>query len=203
MARIITEVALRKIYAEPKGRSVAKELAQLDPHCQRFIALSPFCVMSTRRPDGGLDLSPRGAPGAAVTVEDAVTLLLPDRPGNNRLDTMLNLLADPEIGLLFMIPGVDETLRVRGQAELDDDAALCERFAEAGRPARLVTRIHVTRAYLHCAKAFMRSRLWDPAAWPAGRPVATMGEMLRDQTGGPVAVESQQEMVRRYTEELY
>jgi PPOX class probable FMN-dependent enzyme len=203
MARIVTEAALREIYAEPKGRSVAKELAVLDRHCQRFISLSPFCVVSTRRPDGGIDLSPRGAPAAAVAVEDEATLLLPDRPGNNRLDTMLNLLADPQIGLLFMIPGVDETLRVRGLAELDDDAALCARFAEAEKPARLVTRIRVTRAYLHCAKAFMRSRLWDPAALPARRPVATMGEMLRDQTGGAATVESQHEMVRRYESELY
>ncbi|MBA4788502.1 MAG: pyridoxamine 5'-phosphate oxidase family protein [Rhizobiales bacterium] len=203
MSRIETLEALRGLYPPATGRSVAKELSWLDPHCRRFIALSPFVLLATCDGAGNADVSPRGDHAGFVVVDDERTLLLPDRPGNNRLDSLENIIANPAVGLLFLIPGIDETLRVNGKAEVRADAELTERFAIGGRRPTTVLRVQVEAAYLHCAKAFMRSRLWDPAAALPRATLPSMGEMLKDQIGLEGPPETQADMVSRYRDILY
>jgi PPOX class probable FMN-dependent enzyme len=197
VAEITSEADLRALHAPPKERTLRKQLDRLDRHCRRFIELSPFVVLATAGADGRMDATPRGGEPGFVTVADDTTLLLPDRPGNNRLDSLTNLTEVPEIGLLFMIPGVDETLRVNGPVELRTDAELAEPFRVRRRAPAVVLRITVREAYLHCAKALMRSRLWDPGAQIDRSELPALGEMLRDQVGRAVPVESQVEMVER------
>jgi PPOX class probable FMN-dependent enzyme len=199
---ITTEAELRALYAAPAERALRKELDHLDHHCRRLIEHSPFVVLATADADGHQDATPRGGDPGFVHVADERTLLLPDRPGNNRLDSLANLTQRPEVGLLFMVPGVDETLRVNGTAELRDDPDLTGRFEASGRSPRIVVQITVRQAYLHCAKALMRSRLWDPATRIDRTELPTMGQMLRDQIGSGRA-ETQAEMVERYRGHLY
>ena len=202
MAAITTEAELRALYSAPGERALRKELDHLDRHCRRFIEHSPFLVLATADADGRQDATPRGGDPGFVHVADDHTLLLPDRPGNNRLDSLANLTERPDVGLLFMVPGVDETLRVNGTAELRDDPDLTGRFEVERRTPTIVIRITVRQAYLHCAKALMRSRLWDPGARIERTELPTLGEMLRDQTGMGRA-EPQAEMVERYRGQLY
>lgn len=194
--------ALRRVYTAPKGRAVQKQIDHIDAHCARFIALSPFVVIASGDGRGALDASPRGGAPGFVRVTDAHTLLIPDSPGNNRLDTLTNIIASGSVGLLFMIPGMDETLRVNGRAQLNDDAAIISTFADEKRTPKLVIEITVIDAYLHCAKAFMRSRLWNVASVVDRAALPTMGEMLSDQTGMPGAPETQAEMRARYAADL-
>lgn len=193
---------LRGLYAAPKERVVRKELRALDAHCRRFIALSPFFVLASCDAGHNTDASPRGGDPGFVKVTDAGELLIPDAPGNNRLDSFQNIVATGKVGLLFMIPGVDETLRVNGSAVLSrapEDIAAC---TTERRAPKLVLRVSVHAAYLHCAKAFMRSRLWDPAARVERSVLPTIGQMLNEQTGVLGPLETQEEMKRRYAPEL-
>ncbi|MFG1428993.1 pyridoxamine 5'-phosphate oxidase family protein [Roseixanthobacter glucoisosaccharinicivorans] len=203
MTKIESREALRTLYKPAHGRSVAKEIHVLDRHCRHFIALSPFVLLATGGADGSMDVSPRGDQPGFVAVEDDTTLLLPDRPGNNRLDSLENILERPGVGLLFLIPGVDETLRVNGRAEIHADAALCARFAVAGKLPASVLKITVDSAYLHCAKSLMRSALWSQDAQIARSALPTMGEMLKDHAGLEAPPETQEEMLRRYASVLY
>jgi len=204
MTAIREEAALRERYNEPLERSLRKQLDHLDDHCRRFIELSPFFVLASAGADGSADASPRGGPPGFVRVENDRTLLVPGWPGNNRLDSLTNLVSSPGVGLLFMVPGVDETLRVNGTVELSDDETLRDRFASDGRGApRTVLVVTVHDAYLHCAKALMRSRLWDPEARVPRDTLPTMGEMLHDHIGSGEEPESQEAMVARYREILY
>jgi PPOX class probable FMN-dependent enzyme len=199
---ITTLEALRALYAAPKERAVRKQLSALDVHCQRFIGLSPFVVLATAGAAGSLDASPRGGAPGFVQCLDAHTLLIPDAPGNNRLDTLENIVATGHLGLLFLVPGVDETLRVNGRAVLSrapDDIARCS--TEKRAPV-LVIRVTVQEAYLHCAKALMRSALWSPQALVDRAVLPTAGQMLMDHTGIQTAPETQEEMVRRYQPDL-
>ena len=194
--------ALRRVYSEAKGRAVQKQIDHVDVHCARFIGLSPFVVLASVDGQGAMDASPRGGAPGFVRVADARTLLIPDSSGNNRLDTLTNIIATGSVGLLFMIPGVDETLRVNGRARLNDDASILVTFADDKRTPKLVIEITVIDAYLHCAKAFMRSLLWSPASVVDRAALPTMGEMLSDQTGMPGAPETQAEMRARYAVDL-
>jgi hypothetical protein len=203
MAKIETLEALRALYPSPGHRAVAKELDHLDPHCRHFISLSPFLLLASAASDGPADVSPRGESPGFVAVEDEKTLLLPDRPGNNRLDSLTNILSNPEVALIFLIPGVRETLRVNGTAEIRDDAELLERFRERDKLPRVVLRITVRQAFLQCAKAVLRSGLWDPEAQVDRSVLPTIGEMLRDQIGGEGEVESEEAMLERYLAGLY
>jgi PPOX class probable FMN-dependent enzyme len=199
---ISTIAQLRTLYAAPKERAVKKQLAHLDVHCRRFISLAPFLTVGSCDASGCMDVSPRGGDPGFVKVPDPTTILIPDAPGNNRLDSMENILASPQVGLLFMIPGVDETLRVNGSAVLscaDVDIDLCTN--ERRRP-KLVIRVAVREAYLHCAKALMRSRLWDSGRQIDRALLPTIGEMINDQTGGNSPLETQEEMRKRYTPDL-
>jgi PPOX class probable FMN-dependent enzyme len=199
---MIDTQALRALYPAPRERALRKQLPQLDAHCLRFIALSPFVVLASAGEQGDLDASPRGGEPGFVHAPDAHTLLLPDAPGNNRLDTLVNITQTGRLGLLFMIPGVDETLRVNGRASLHDDAALLARFAGAARPPRLVVQVRVEQAYLHCAKALMRSALWAPQARVERAVLPTMGRMIADQIGDTAEPESQEAMLARYAQDL-
>lgn len=202
MSRITSLDQLRALYATPRERSLRKVMPALDIHCRSLIALSPLVMVGSFGADGRADVTPRGDAPGFVEVVDGATLLIPDRPGNNRLDTLTNLLANPAIGLLFLVPGVDETLRVNGTAEIRDDAELLARFEVEGKRPVTVLKVDVQEAYLHCAKAFMRSRAWDPAAHVPRSSLPSMGEMLRDQLNLATA-ETQAEMLVRYRETLY
>lgn len=196
---------LRALYGEPGQRSVLKQLPRLEAHGQRFIERSPFCVLATAGQGGALlDATPRGGePGFVKVADDGATLLLPDAGGNNRLDSLQNLLADPRVSLLFMVPGIDETLRVNGTARLRDEPAFCDVFARERLRPKVVIEVSVREAYLHCAKAFMRSRLWHPDTWKP-RDMPSMGEMMRDQIGAGVLTiaETQEQMLERYHAQL-
>ena len=194
--------ALRALYRAPSERAVKKQLERLDEHCRRFISLSPFLVMASADAEGRVDASPRGGDPGFVKVLDERTVLIPDAPGNNRLDSMQNLVARPGVGLLFMIPGVDETLRINGRASLRTDAALVDLCANERRRPPLVIAVAVQEAYLHCAKALMRSRLWDPGAKQERSVLPSMGQMLKDQIGSPGEPESNEAMRERYRADL-
>ena len=194
--------SLRALYDPARERSIKKQIAYLDPHCQRFISLSPILVLGTCSAALQMDTSPRGGGPGFVNVIDEHTLLIPDAPGNNRLDSLENIIATGRVGLLFLIPGVDETLRVNGSAVLSADAheiALC---ADEKRNPKLVIKVTVVEAYLHCAKALMRSHLWSNQYRVDRSVLPSMGEMMRDQIGGDTPAESQEEMLKRYVADL-
>jgi len=204
---ITSESRLREIYGPATPRSLAKQIDHIDPHCRDFIAASPFLLMSTS--DGSrLDVSPKGDRAGFVVVEDDKRLLIPDWPGNSRIDGMRNLLVHPHIGLIFLIPAVRETLRINGTATIHDDPALLEICANQGRLPLTVIRVAVEEVFLHCAKALLRSKLWQPETWLTERPVPSMGEMIRDhaasdgrtESEGPA--ESDEGMIARYTKSL-
>ena len=194
---------LRALYAQPGERAQRKQMARLDAHARRFIALAPMCVLASAGASGALiDASPRGGAPGFVKVADAQTLLLPDSGGNNRLDTLENLLDDPRLGLLFLIPGVDETLRVNGIARLRDEAEFTGRFAQERQRPKLVIEVAVQEAYLHCAKALMRSQLWQPATWGPREALPSMNQMIRDQIGAGFVGETDSETMARYRAQL-
>ncbi len=201
---VITSIEqLRSIYAQPTERAIKKQLAHVDIHCRSFIALSPYLVVCTADADGNLDASPRGGTPGFCKVADDHTLLIPDRPGNNRLDSFSNIIATGRVGLLFFLPGVDEMLRVNGAAALDTDEALRAQCVEQGKAPHVVIRVAVREAYLHCAKAIMRSGLWKQESQVKRSVLPSMGQMIHDQSGGATAVESQEVAVARYREQLY
>lgn len=193
---------LRALYPAPGERAVRKQISSLDRHCRRFIELSPFVVVASGGSELPLDASPRGGEPGFVRVPDERTLLIPDAPGNNRLDTLENILATGKAGLLFLIPGVDETLRVNGDAMLSCADEHIQAFAGGKRLPRLVIQIRVREAYLHCAKAFMRSNLWHDSARVDRSVLPTLGEMLQDQTCMTSPVETQEQMLARYAPDL-
>lgn len=191
---------LRALYPAPGERALRKQMSALDAHALRYIELSPFVVLATSDAAGRQDASPRGgAPGFVRAT--AQQLWIPDAPGNHRLDSLGNIIDTGRIGLLFLIPGVDETLRVNGRARLSDDAERLAPFAADTR-VRLVIEVDVEEAYLHCAKALMRSKLWSDGARVERSVLPTMGQMISDQTGLVTPVESQAQMVARYAKDL-
>ena len=177
--RITDVAALERIYGKPAGAAVAKEIDYLHPHYQRMIAASPFVVLATNGP-AGVDTSPRGDAPGFVAVEDEKTLLLPDRPGNNRIDSLRNILADPHIALLFLIPGIGETLRVNGRAAISIDPALLARFKVNDKSPRAVLVISVDTVFFQCSRAILRSRLWDPAQHIERSSLPSLGRMVAD-----------------------
>lgn len=194
--------ALRQVYRSPNPRSVRKEIKRLDRHCLRFLELSPLCVLATSGAGGG-DVSPRGGPPGFVKALDAETLIIPDFPGNNRLDSLENLLENGRVGLLFFVPGIDETLRVNGRGAIDVDTELRALGTVDGKLPIAVIRVKVEQAYLHCGKALMRSHLWNPAVQVDRAIMPSIGEMIRDQIDWDGKTETQDEMLVRYRETLY
>lgn len=177
--RITDAATLENLYGKPAGAAVAKEVDYLHPHYQRMIAASPFVVLATSGP-GGVDTSPRGDAPGFVAVEDEKTLLLPDRPGNNRIDSLRNILADPHVALLFLIPGIGETLRVNGRAAISIDPTLLERFKVNGKLPRSVLVIAVDTVFFQCSRAIFRSKLWDPAQQIERSSLPSLGRMVAD-----------------------
>jgi uncharacterized protein len=199
---IDTLAALRQCYAAPQERAVRKQIATLDTHCRAFIGLSPFLILSTSDSAHHLDASPRGGDPGFVQITADGGLLIPDAPGNNRLDSLENIVTTGKVGLLFLIPGVDETLRVNGSAVLSQSAEDIAACTTERRAPKLVIRISVEAAYLHCAKAFLRSRLWEAGAQVERSVLPTAGKMISDQTGLHVLPETREDMVRRYAPDL-
>lgn len=181
MQFLSTREELRSLYKEPGDGAVRKVLARLDGHCRSFISRSPFVLIGSTDGSGNADVTPKGDRPGFVEVLDETTIAIPDRPGNNRLDTLENLLLDPAIGLLFLIPGMNETLRINGAARITADPVLRERLAHDGKPPISVIVVEVKAAYMHCAKAFMRSELWKPESWPDRAKLPTLGQILKDQ----------------------
>jgi len=178
---ICDEASLRTLYGEPSELARLKQLDYLDPHCRRFIGQSPFLVIGTTRPGSGTDVSPRGdAPGFVQVIDDR-TLAIPDRLGNNRVDTMSNLVHEPAVGLIFFIPGIDETLRVNGSATLSRDPALLQAMAVNGKLPRLAIKVAVREAFLHCGKALKRSKLWGEDYKIAPKSFPSLGRIIVEQ----------------------
>ncbi len=168
---------LESIYGQPAPKSLVKEIDHISDHYRAFIDNAPFVTVATCGPEG-LDCSPRGDPPGFVRVVDEKTLVIPDRRGNNRIDSLRNLVRDPRISLLFLIPGVNETLRINGRAEIVIDPDLCASFAMQGKPPRSVLVVTVERIYFQCQKALVRSRLWDVAAQIPRSELPSTGNML-------------------------
>jgi PPOX class probable FMN-dependent enzyme len=192
------EATLAALYGEVSPAALTKEIDYLHPHYRAMIAASPFVVMATSGP-GGLDVSPRGDPAGFVVIEDDRTLLIPDRRGNNRIDSLRNLIVDPRIALLFLIPGVGETLRVNGLAKISIDPAQLARFPMQGKLPRSVIVVRVESVYFQCPKALVRSELWNPAKQIERKSLPSTGTMLADISSGAAGGEQYD---REYPERL-
>lgn len=194
---------LRECYEPAMERAVKKSLRRLDGHCRRFIELSPFVCLGTVG-GGGADVTPRGDRPGFVHVLDEVTLALPDWRGNNRLDSLENVQEDPRVGLLFLIPGFEETLRVNGRAVISFEAELLERWEGDGKRPKSALVITVEEAFLHCGKALIRSKLWDPASVVERSAMPSYGRMMKDQIEIADTVEEMEASIAHaYKERLY
>jgi uncharacterized protein len=175
--------ALERLYGQPYGPSIAKETDRITVHYRTFIEAAPFFALASSGPEG-LDCSPRGDAPGFVRVLDEKTLLVPDRRGNNRIDTLRNILQDPRVALLFLIPGCGETIRVNGHAQISTDPALLDSFLVDGKAPRSVIVVSVDRIFYQCAKAIVRSKLWDPSRHVDRKSLPSSGTILADLTQG-------------------
>jgi PPOX class probable FMN-dependent enzyme len=180
---ITTLEQLREVYEPPLERSIRKELDHLDEHCRRFISMSPFLLIASADARGACDVSPKGGPPGFVRVLDDHRLLVPDATGNRRLDSLQNILENPQVGLLFLLPGMGETLRASGRVEITRDPELLAGLQTGGRPAALALVVHVGQAYLHCAKCIIRSGLWRSETWTNRDELPSAAEILSDHIG--------------------
>ena len=171
---------ITRLYGAPDEAVKVKAIEVLDEHCRDFIARSPFAVVATTGEDGSCDASPRGGAPGFCDVTGPTTLVLPDAPGNRRLDTVRNIVDTGRIGLLFLIPGMRETLRVNGRATISCDPGLLARYIDGRKPPVAAIVVEMDEAYLHCAKAFIRSRLWDPPSWPERDGLASPARIWKD-----------------------
>ena len=179
---IASEEQLREIFGWPADRAVKKQLDRLDKHCRDIIERSPFVLIGSS--DGRrCDVSPKGDAPGFVRVLDDRTIAIPDLPGNNRLDTLTNFIANPQVGIIFIVPGMDETLRINGRVSLVRDADLLESMSVGGKLPKLAIVVDVEEAFTHCPKAFIRSSLWDAKTWPDRSEIASFAEILRDHVG--------------------
>jgi uncharacterized protein len=194
---------LREIYGAPGERAVRKQLRRLDRHCRAFIARSPFLVIASADAFGRCDASPKGDAPGFVQVVDDTTLLIPDRLGNNRVDTLGNLLARPGVGLIFFVPGIIETLRVNGRAQIVRDAALLEPLAVNGKVPRSGILVAVEEVYFHCGKALIRSDLWNPEKQVRRGEFPSLGRIIAEQIGGMDAEEAERQTAQSYRDRLY
>jgi len=193
---------LISIYGVPKGRAAKKVLPSLEKHSKHFISKSPFMVISTFDKNGNVDTSPRGGRPGFVHILNDNQILIPDAKGNNRVDSLRNIADTARIGALFLLPGIDETLRINGHAKLVTDEKYLSIFANESHPPKTCILIDIKEVFLHCAKALMRSQLWNPDKFIAREDFPTMGRMLKDQLGGDKPIETHKEMVERYLPDL-
>jgi uncharacterized protein len=175
---VATQQRLRELSKQPSHRANNKIIDRIDDACRRFIAACPFVIVASRGADGQMDISSKGDPAGFVAVLDEKTLAIPDRPGNHRLDTFNNLLAHPEIGLFFLIPGNGETLRVSGKGRIVRDPSLQARLAVNDKLPNLALIVTVEEAFMHCGKSMIRSRLWSPEHWPDRTGVPSLAEAI-------------------------
>jgi len=186
---------LRAIVGEPRRAQQTKAITALDGHCQRWIAASPFVVIASADASGRMDVSPKGDPPGFVRVVDDRTVAVPDRPGNKRLDTFTNVLANPQVSMIFLVPGRAETLRVAGSAVITTEPELLASLAERGRAPALALVVTVAEVMFHCGKSMIRSQMWQPDAWPAIEGLASYAECLADQA---ISDETVAEMEARF-----
>ena len=203
---VITEESeLREIFGWPSERASNKEMDRLDHHCRAIISKSPFILLGTSNSSGRSDVSPKGDYPGFVRVLDDKTVAIPDLPGNNRLDTLTNMLDNPHVGLIFLIPGMNETLRINGQVHLIRDAGLLESMAYQGKLPKLAIVVDVEEVFIHCPKAFMRSKLWSTENRIDRSELSSMAEILRDHVGlADCNVEElQRELGQKWVKELH
>lgn len=200
---IATQAQLREHFGKLSPLAEKKVLTRLDKFCRGFIGLSPFLVLASSDGQGGADASPRGDAPGFVAVLDDTTLLIPDRRGNNRVDTFGNILASPGVGLIFFVPGVNETLRVNGRAEITQDLALLEPLTVHRVVPTIGMKVHVDECYFHCGKALMRSKLWDPKAQIERDDFPTLGRIISEQTAAIAVEEAEKVMEEAYRTRLY
>ena len=204
MAKINSVDQLRSIYRKPRELAANKVLTEFKEHSRRFVKLSPFLVISTIGADGIGDVSPRGdAPGFVKVMDDNRTIAIPDRRGNNRIDTLSNIITNPSVGTIFFIPGIAEVMRVNGTATVDDDADLRTAFEVKGKRPSTVILIEAREIFLHCAKAIMRSGLWRQENQVGRTIMPTIAQMISDQTGRDRPIQTQGEVEKAYQKELY
>jgi hypothetical protein len=194
---------LRELYGEPSERAVKKQLSRFDRYCRDFIAMSPFLVIASSDPSGRCDASPKGDAPGFVRVVDDTTLLIPDRLGNNRVDTLGNLLARPGVGLIFFVPGVNETLRVNGRAGITTDPALLGPLAVNGKMPRSGIVVAAEEIYFHCGKALIRSDLWNPEKRVERGASPSIGRIVAEQIGGMDPEEAERQTAESYRTRLY
>ncbi len=199
---ITDRATLRTVYKTPFEGAVKKVLPGLEKHSIAFIGLSPFCVLATSDVDGNLDASPKGGPAGFVKVRDAKTVMIPDWPGNNRLDGLENIITNPHVGLLFFVPGMNEMLRLNGRARITTDPALKTAFETKGKLPISVIIIEIDQVFLHCARALDRSKLWDGSLQIDRKSFPTIGQVLADQIAGydGVAIDA---LVEKHKDDLY
>lgn len=197
------EAELRALFPATHGLAVTKCLNHIDKHAMDFVARSPFLCIGTQSPNGLADVSPRGDPCGFVKVLDDKTLLIPDRPGNNRLDTQSNILANPAVGLLFMIPGFDDTMRVNGTARITRDPDLLALLEVKERLPTVAIVVTVAEVFIHCAKAFRRSKLWDPSQLQDRRDMPSLLKIIFDQTTGAPSDPEEMQKIDAGLEEDY
>jgi PPOX class probable FMN-dependent enzyme len=204
-----SEDALRHMIGPLDQIAARKSIDRLDKYCRQFIALAPFLCIGTSGADGCADVSPRGDRPGFVQVLDDHTLAIPDRPGNNRLDTMTNIMANPSVGLIFFVPGFEDTLRINGKAAISKDPALLAAMTVNNRPPKVLIRVRVEEAFLHCAKALKRSKLWDRSVQIDRRTMPSLARMILEQTAhnrcddnGFIA-EADRELEEDYKQNLY
>ena len=187
---IVTSIeALERIYGEPYGPSIAKETERITTHYRAFIEAAPFFALATTGPEG-LDCSPRGDAPGFVRIHDEKTLLVPDRRGNNRIDSLRNILSDPRVALLFLIPGCGETIRINGRAAISTDPELCASFGVNEKAPRAVLIVSVDRIFYQCAKAIVRSKLWDASRHVDRKSLPSNGTILAELTDGKLGGEA-------------
>jgi PPOX class probable FMN-dependent enzyme len=204
MGRITSVEQLRSILPPPRETTKLKVLPELDEQAREFIETSPFVFLATVDKAGRVEVSPKGDEPGFARIEDAKTLLIPERPGNNLAYGLQNILATGSIGLIFVRPRTGETLRVSGQAEVFDDADLLQRLGTEKRPAVLALRVHIERCFFHCARSFLRARLWEPESWPEPKRVS-FGKVIAPKMGGDEAAAKQidETVAAAYTERLW
>lgn len=189
--------ALRALMGDAAERTKAKVIDHIDQHARTLIEHSPFLLLATSGPDGTCDVSPRGDPAGSVLVLDDKTLVVADRPGNKLADSFTNMIDNPHAGLLFLVPGMNETLRINGRVTLTSDGPFFDELIVKGKRPQLAIVVHVEELYLHCAKAFLRSSLWKPETWPERSSLPSAGRMFRDQMKLDVSAEALEETLTK------
>jgi PPOX class probable FMN-dependent enzyme len=204
MARLNSVADLRRIIAEPRTATRSKILEALDEQSIEFLKRCPFALIGTTTEDGTIEVSPKGDEPGFVRIEDSRTLLMPERIGNNLAFGLQNIIANGQVGMIFLVPQTGETVRISGRAEILDDADLLARLGSKGRPALLATRIHITRCYFHCARSVLRAQLWKPDAWPAPARVS-FGRVIAPRIGAneKVAEQIDQRVATAYDTNLW